>query len=145
MKNLIIISAITAFIFSCQKSTDYPAFENMDVTSNFILDNAIIISQGDCAGDAHTKTYICLDSVLNDSRCPNGVQCIWQGNAEARFKFIKSGNSKVYFNLNTFPGFTNDTIIGGYKFTLKTINPYPDIDDIILPGEYKAEILIEKE
>jgi hypothetical protein len=145
MKNLIIIVTITAFIFSCQKSTDYPTFENMDVTSNFILDNAINIAQGDCAGDAHTKTYICLDSVLNDSRCPNGVQCIWQGNAEARFKFIKSGDAPVFFNLNTYLGFTNDTIIGGYKFTLKSINPYPDIDHIILPGEYKAEILIEKE
>jgi hypothetical protein len=145
MKNLIIIIAISAFIFSCQKSTDYPTFENMDVTSNFILDNAIIISQGDCAGDAQSKIYICLDSVLNDSRCPQGVQCFWQGNAEARFKFVKSDDAPVFFNLNTYPGFTNDTIVGGYKFTLKAITPYPGGIEILKPKFYKAEILIEKE
>lgn len=145
MKNLIIIVAITAFIFSCQKSTDYPTFENMDVTGTFVLDNSIIIAQGDCAGDAQTKTYICLDSVLNDSRCPHGVQCIWEGNAEARFKFIKSDAAPVFFNLNTHLGFTNDTIIGEYKFTLKAITPYPGSIEILTPKVYKAEILIEKE
>ena len=145
MKNLIIIVAVTAFIFSCQKTTDYPTFQNMDVTGTFVLDNSIIISQGDCAGDMQTKTYICLDSVQNDSRCPRGVQCIWEGNAEARFKFVKSDDAPVFFSLNTFHGFTNDTIIGGYKFTLKAITPYPGSIEILTPRVYKAEILIEKE
>ena len=145
MKNLIIIVSITAFIFSCQKTTDYPTFQNMDVTGTFVLDNSIIIAQGDCAGDMQTKTYICLDSVQNDSRCPLGVQCFWQGNAEARFKFVKSDDVPVFFNLNTFLGFTNDTIIGGYKFTLKAITPYPGGVETLTPKAYKAEILIEKE
>jgi hypothetical protein len=42
-------------------------------------------------------------------------------------------------------GFTNDTIIGGYKFTLKNLTPYPSIKNTILPKAYKAEIDIEKE
>lgn len=145
MKNLILIVAITTFIFSCQKSTDYPTFENMDVTGTFVLDNSIIIAQGDCAGDVQSKIYICLDSVLNDSRCPRGVQCIWEGNAEARFRFVNSDDAPVFFNLNTHLGFTNDTIIGGYKFTLKAITPYPGSIEILKPRVYKAEILIEKE
>ena len=50
----------------------------------------------------------------------------------------------AFFNLNTYLGFTNDTIIGGYKFTLKNLTPYPSIKNTILPKSYKAEIDIEK-
>ena len=144
MKKLIIIVTIGVFIFSCEKSNNFPKFENMDVTTGFLLDNAIIISEGDCAGDFETNRYICLVSVLNDSRCPEGVQCIWQGNAEAKFKFSKYDENPVFFNLNTYPGFTNDTIIGGYKFTLKNLTPYPSVINTI-SKPYKAEIDIEKE
>ena len=88
--------------------------------------------------------YICLDSVVNDSRCPEGVQCIWEGNAEARFKFVNPDESQIFFNLNTNRNFTRDTTIGGYKFTLNTIYPYPSIKSIILHKNYRAEIKIEK-
>jgi hypothetical protein len=144
MKKLIIIVTIAVFIFSCEKSNNFPKYDNMDVTTGFVLNNAIIISEGDCAGDFETNRYICLVSVLNDSRCPDGVQCFWQGNAEAKFKFTNPDENPIYFNLNTYMGFTNDTIIGGYKFTLKNLTPYPSIKNTILPKAYKAEIDIEK-
>jgi hypothetical protein len=144
MRNLAIICTISVLIFSCEKSINFPTGENMEVTSGFVLNTAIIISEGYCAGDLQTHTYICLESVLNDSRCPIGVLCIWEGNAQARFKFIKSDAVPLFFNLNTNTGFTNDTIVGGYKFTLKSLNPYPEINKIILPKSYKAEIEIEQ-
>jgi hypothetical protein len=145
MRKILIIVAIVGFIFSCEKSNNFPTFDNMEVTAEFVLNNAIIIAEGNCAGDFQTHTYICLDSVLNDSRCPEGAVCFWQGNAQARFKFVKSAKEPIFFNLNTFPGFTNDTIIGGYKFTLKALTPYPSLNSVNLPKPYKAEIEIEKE
>jgi hypothetical protein len=145
MKRLIIIFSVIALMFSCEKGNNIPTFDNMDVTSEFVLDNSIIISAGDCAGDPQTHTYICFDSVLNDSRCPEGVQCIWAGNAEVKFRFVDADKEPLFFNLNTLTSFTNDTIVGGYKFTLVALNPYPAIKDILQPRNYKAEIRIEKE
>lgn len=46
MKKLIIIASISAFIFSCEKTSNFPTYENMDVTSEFVLNNAIIIFRG---------------------------------------------------------------------------------------------------
>jgi hypothetical protein len=145
MKKIIIIAAISAFIFSCEKTNNFPTYDNMDVTTGFVLNNAVIIAEGDCAGDLQTLTYVCFESVLSDSRCPEGVQCFWQGNAQARFKFTRSNSDPLYFNLNTYAGYTTDTIIGGYKFTLREVTPYPNIKNMILPRNYKAEIEIEKE
>jgi hypothetical protein len=145
MRKLVLIFATAALIFSCQKSSNFPVVENMEVTSAFVLNNSIIIAQGNCAGDSRTHTYICFDSVVGDSRCPRGVECIWEGNGEARFKFMQSDDAPLFFNLNTHLGFTNDTIVGGYKFTLKALNPYPSIQDVISQKVYSAEIEIEKE
>jgi hypothetical protein len=144
MRKLIAIFAILTLMFSCQKGINFPSFENMDVTSEFVLNNSIILSEKECAGDAGTRTYVCFESVLGDSRCPEGVECFWAGNAQAKFRFVAANNNPVFFNLNTNLGFTNDTTIGGYKFTLKSLSPYPSIKDIILSKTYKAEIEIEK-
>jgi len=144
MKRLIVIITITAFIFSCEKTSTFPEYDNMDVTTSFVLNNPIILQGGTCAGDLQTHTYICLDSVMNDSRCPEGVECFWEGNAEARFKFVNPDESQIFFNLNTNRNFTRDTTIGGYKFTLNGIYPYPSIKSIILHKNYRAEITIEK-
>jgi hypothetical protein len=116
----------------------------MDVTSEFVLNNSIILAEKDCAGDAATKTYICFESVSGDSRCPEGAECIWAGNAAVKFRFVSAGYNPLFFNLNTNTSFTNDTIVGGYRFTLKALNPYPSLKDINLPKAYKAEIEIEK-
>lgn len=138
-----IIAASVAFMFSCEKSADIPGQEDMDVTQVFDLENSIILSQGDCAGDFETNTFLCFEEVLNDSRCPEGVQCFWAGNAEVKFKFVSSVDDPLFFSLNTHPGFTSDTIVGGYKFTLVKLDPYPTVKNIILHKTYKAEIEIE--
>jgi hypothetical protein len=144
MRKLIAIFALLILLFSCQKGINPPLPDNMDVTSEFVLNNSIILSEKDCAGDAATHTYVCFESVSGDSRCPEGAQCIWAGNAQAKFRFVKNNDNPVFFNLNTNMSFTNDTIVGGYKFTLKALNPYPSLTDINLPKAYKAEIEIEK-
>jgi hypothetical protein len=144
MSKLTAILAMLTFMFSCQKNINLPSSDNMNVTSEFVLNNSIILAEKDCAGDPATKTYICFESVSGDSRCPEGGECIWAGNAKVKFSFVRNGDNPLFFDLNTNTSFTNDTIVGGYKFTLKALNPYPSLKDINLPKSYKAEIEIEK-
>lgn len=145
MKNLTIIILIIIVTLSCQKRINYPLFNNMEVTSELALNTSIILAEQDCAGDAQAHTYVCFESVVGDSRCPEGAECFWAGNAEVKFRFVKENENPVFFNLNTNPSFTNDTIISGYKFTLKALEPYPALKTLHLPKSYKAEIEIERE
>lgn len=66
---------------------------------------------------------LCLDSI-SDSRCPEDVVCVWQGNAAVYFS-LKSINEKTKFTLNTFGGFQTDTILKGFQFSLIDVLPYP--------------------
>jgi hypothetical protein len=145
MKKLLNILVIIAFLFSCEKNSSVMVYQNMDVTTQFVTDNALIISYRDCAGDSGTNTYLCLDSVLTDSRCPEGALCIWAGEAEVRFKFVRSDEKPVFFILHPDPSSANGTVLDGYKFTLRNLYPYPSVKHFPEQNEYRAEIFIEKE
>jgi hypothetical protein len=68
-----------------------------------------------------------IDSIANDSRCPIGAQCFWEGNAEVRFLLSTINSKAIMFNLNTANIFRKDTVIEGVKFKLIELNHQPDI------------------
>jgi hypothetical protein len=132
--------------------TLYPTYNYASVVvtefDNFnklIFNDTIELSFRDCLYDQEDSIYICLDSVLSDSRCPTGVNCFWEGNAEVRFKFEKYNENPVMFNLNTHRGFANEMIIDGYKFSLVGLSPYPVYEHPIKPEDYEAEIIVTRE
>ena len=124
-------------------------YQNVFITeadnfNDLIFNDTIKISYQDCLYDPEDQMYICLDSVLSDSRCPIGANCFWEGNAEVRFKFEKFNENPILFNLNTNMQFPNGTIVEGYKFTLIGLTPYPSLKQRTAQKDYKAEILVEK-
>ena len=112
--------------------------------NNIIFGDTISLAYNDCLYDPEKQIYLCLDSVINDSRCPTGVYCFWEGNATVRFSFEKNESSPVVFDLNTHKGFTSDTVVSGYKISLLGLNPYPSVNHEIDQDDYKAELMIEK-
>jgi hypothetical protein len=132
--------------------TLYPSYnyENLFVTDvenfeNFIPGDTLVLPYQKCADDTENQTYLCFESVLGDSRCPTGAQCIWEGNAKVQFKYERLNEKPVVFDLNTHKGFACDTLIDGYKFTLLDLHPYPSLKDPVDKKDYKAYILVENE
>jgi hypothetical protein len=129
--------------------TLYPSYsyKNVFITEFSDFDNlkndTIYLSYRDCLYVPENRFYICLDSVLNDSRCPAGAICIWEGNAEVRFKFEKLNEDPIFFNLNTHRSFTTDTIIDGYKFTLLGLG-LSSLEHRVSQKDYKAKLLVQK-
>ena len=65
---------------------------------------------------------------LYDSRCPNGVECVWEGNASVEFQLTtKKEKYKFILDTHNSPNFKNDTIVEGIKYQLIDVLPYPDI------------------
>ena len=126
-----------------------PAYENVFITSvvdfdSFSSNDTILLPLKECSFNTENQAYICLESVINDSRCPDGAQCIWAGDAKVKFKYVRLNEDPVFFNLNTNVSFTNDSIIDGYKFTLLNLYPYPSLKHHADQNEYKAELVIQK-
>jgi len=126
-----------------------PPYENVFVTriedfDSFDSGDTILLPLKECSLNTDNQTYICFESVINDSRCPDGAQCIWAGDAKVKFKYVRLNEDPVYFNLNTNISFTNDSIIDGYKFTLLNLYPYPSLKHHTGQNEYKTELVIKK-
>ncbi len=75
--------------------------------------------------------YICFDSLLEDSHCPAGAVCIWQGSALIKVSFHEAANThRFIMSLKDFPGlgYPADTTINGYTIIFTDLKPYPSIN-----------------
>ena len=82
-------------------------------------------------------------AVLEDSRCPTGVQCAWEGNAEIMLEL--SGGDLETVHLNTGPQFPRTEIYNGYTITLQELKPYPTEGMSIGENDYTAVLSIDLE
>lgn len=104
---------------------------------------AINLKVDGCFDKFESGAKICLDSIFNDSRCPTGLDCVWEGDAVAAFTLTK--NNKVNsFNLHANKKFQNDTIIEGIAIKLLRITPYPVANQPIDPYAYRSEISVDE-
>jgi len=133
---LIILSGII-FIGCKKSSTDSNSFSESRT-----------IPVGFCTSftNAGVNYSICLDSVVDESRCPIDALCIWAGVAKAKFTFTESGNAH-HFYLYT-PGysssFPSDTIINAVKIDFKSLTPRPALNIRYDYSAYRAEVQITK-
>lgn len=82
-------------------------------------------------------------SVVEDSRCPKGEQCIRQGSAKIRLEVMDGEGKPVTLELNTEPG-RQEAAHLGYFVTLVALNPYPAINRQAAPEDYQATLLVDK-
>ncbi|MFT5513278.1 MAG: hypothetical protein ACI8SE_001684 [Bacteroidia bacterium] len=102
------------------------------------------MSVSDIVCNTNEDVCIVLDSVFDDSRCPTGLQCIWEGNAKMRFKFLTATGTYL-FHLDTQPTsnvYQHDTTINGNNISLVNLGPYPDANSTTKITNYKATIKI---
>lgn len=61
--------------------------------------------------------------LVNDSRCPPDVQCIWAGNAEIRMRWTPTRGSSREFSLNTMPvgGKATSATLGEFEVHLHAL------------------------
>jgi hypothetical protein len=89
------------------------------------------------------KLTIKFLSVIEDSRCPVGVDCIWSGNAKVQIKVTNRKGVSKTFELNTDlePQAVN---VEGYEIRLAGLRPHPRANIRIQPNRYTATFTLTK-
>lgn len=112
---------------------------------------SIAVDLGDSATLAKSKISIKFVKVIEDSRCPVNVNCIWAGNAKIEVE-ISKGSKTESFILNT-SGQETSARLSDYlvKFTdlnpertADTGQPKPDEKDAPCGVPFKATFIVEK-
>ncbi|MGI0060521.1 MAG: hypothetical protein ACREBJ_12220, partial [Nitrosotalea sp.] len=85
-------------------------------------------------------------NVTEDSRCPTGVTCIWQGKSTIIVNVIKNNQNLGNSSLTSGLGENNATVTipGGYSLQVLQIEPYPTNGTKIPLSDYVATFAISK-
>jgi len=80
---------------------------------------------------------------VEDSRCPQGVDCVWAGNAKVTIRVTGRRGAAQTFDLNTnIKG--KSVRFEGYEITLGNVSPYPRSNIRIDRNGYTASFTVTK-
>lgn len=83
-----------------------------------------------------------FEGIQEDSRCPRGAMCIWQGRVSAILQ-VSDGNDSLKMVL-TDPGLSDQygrSTYKKYEFT-SHVQPYPDLGKEISSGDYRVLLTV---
>jgi len=112
-----------------------------------MLGKNFVLNVGQEVLTADGKLKIKFVSVLEDSRCPKGVNCIWAGNARVMLQVGKPTGAPLKLELNTNPREATDGAGSGYdQYLIKLVEvaPYPVAEQTIKPGNYAVTLVVSK-
>lgn len=92
---------------------------------------------------SRSKLTIKFVSLVEDSRCPTGTNCVWAGNAKIKVKVTSARGESKIFELNTNLGAKGD-VLGGYQFNLESLTPHPAVNIRIDKNGYTATFSVQK-
>src|ERR1043165_4522604 len=115
------------------------------VTGNKVdLGKEFVISNGQEVTIRGEKLRIVFRSVTGDSRCPNGVTCVWAGNAAIKVEVSKKNKSFEGATLNTTLE-PKEIVYKGFKIKLVSLNPHPTTGVQIDPKDYSATMIVTQD
>ena len=82
-----------------------------------------------------------FEAVTNDSRCPEGVTCVWGGNAKIALKLSKTGKRLARIELNT--GMEPKQKLY-YGYDVRLVRLQPKKIPYIKQGDYVATIVVSR-
>lgn len=131
---------------------DEKALETADqeqATSN--QTNVVYLKEGENKFLKEYEMNVTFKRLVEDSRCPKGVQCIWAGNAMAEVEFMGTYTRPVTMRLSTMndtgKNYVQTQNFNGYEISLVDVTPettsakgFKD-----LKGTYKIALQFKKE
>jgi hypothetical protein len=137
MKNILLL-LLAILIYSCSSYKN-----NLIIQYDLNSDKNIILNNGKCLEITDTAYKICLKSI-KDSRCPTGVNCIWEGDAVVLFNF-QSKTEKKSFELHTARNLKQDIIINNLRIKLINVFPYPVAKIPTNQKDYSVEFSVSEQ
>jgi len=86
-----------------------------------------------------------FESVVEDSRCPKDVTCVWAGDAKILISVRRANGKEAKIELHTNGQFAQTGKYQQYVIKLVALDPYPRTSAKGKPGDYVATLLITKE
>ncbi|MDD5288814.1 MAG: hypothetical protein PHY28_06885 [Dehalococcoidales bacterium] len=109
------------------------------------LGSEFTLSVGQSTRIASESMDIKFVDVIEDSRCPKGVTCIWAGQVSCAIEITKDNTENpITLTDSAGTGSSEGYIFQNYKIVC-TVSPYPEAGKPIADGDYRLSITVAKE
>lgn len=141
-------------LMNCQSKKNVMSEDNYTKTevssSNGNLSTTISLKEGEKIFLKPQQMNITFKGIVSDSRCPEGVNCIWAGAATASVEIMTTTSRPMLIELSSLDlpskNFSKTQNVAGYNITLEKVLPYPNQTNNTanLKGQYRIALKIEK-
>lgn len=114
------------------------------------LVNTITLKEGQNIFLKDQQMNITFINIVEDSRCPEGVNCVWAGAATANIELMSTISRPQTIQLSTMDdpakSLAKTQSFGGFNLSLVSLTPYPkgDATRDKLKGSYVVQISIDE-
>jgi hypothetical protein len=106
------------------------------------VDEDFTLSPGDVVRVADSDIYLGFVRVVNESRCPTGVNCIRAGDVTVELAAGKDAGKPFEMKLDAGQKGPNKRQMGQHTIELHRVAPYPSADSKIEPGDYRVTLRV---
>lgn len=118
---------------------------NEEAAKKAMLDRDFKVSYGKEVTVKGSDLKVKFESVVEDSRCPKDVKCVWAGDAKILIRVRRGNREASKMELHTNGQFAQTGKYQQYVIRLVALDPYPTTGVKGKPGDYVATLLIKKE
>jgi hypothetical protein len=101
------------------------------------------VKAGDTRRLADDTLSVRFDRVTEDSRCPVGVQCVWEGDAVVQLTLERPPATAEARVLHTSQRFERETEYAGLIVRLVDLQPEPREGATIAPEDYRVKLIAD--
>lgn len=136
MQLLIFTMSVLVALVACSENREEVPIEN-------IFGESVTLKVGESVDIQADLLALTFDSV-NDSRCPTGVVCVWEGQAVIQFTVNETTTLELIMR-EGHEELAKDTL-DNYVYTLLNVSPYPDMMDVLpIPEDtYTVEVQVDE-
>ncbi|MGI2336196.1 MAG: hypothetical protein ACRKGH_06095 [Dehalogenimonas sp.] len=110
-------------------------------TTEYTLGQSFVLKPGESAAILNEDLNLTFKEVINDSRCPTGAVCIWQGQVQCLLNITIEGK-KEQLTL-TQSGLSGMAFQTYHQYYLEfNVTPYPNLEEDIKAYDYRIELKV---
>jgi hypothetical protein len=102
------------------------------------------LAPGDSVRIPGTDYVITFETVAEDSRCPTGAQCVWEGDAAVRIRIDAPRARASTYTLHTSERFGRRIEHDQVRVELTDLTPYPSTARKTRPQDYRLTLQVRQ-
>jgi hypothetical protein len=107
------------------------------------LDQPFELQPGQTALVGNEDLRVTFEKVSEDSRCPTGATCVWEGDAAAKLTVVQGTQEKSSLELHTSRRFSTEARYLRYRVVLEAVAPHPKLGTPIEAPSYRVTLTVK--